>query len=91
MLSFLFSEPVSRLESERRKTKILEDRVEEEKRENLRLETELWKMEETARNRGHDKVDVAVSCNVNGGSSLQQEVESLKVVLGGCSRSGFFF
>ena len=29
-----------------------------------------------------NKVDTGVNCNIGGGSSLQQEVESLKVVLG---------
>ena len=77
MTSCLFS----RLESEHNKNKMLEERIEEEKRENLRLETELWKIGEAMRNQDN-KVETGVNCNLGGGSSLQQEVESLKVVLG---------
>ena len=69
------------MESEHHKNKILEDRIEEEKRENLRLETELWKIGEAMRSQDN-KVDAGVNCNIGAGGSLQQEVESLKVVLG---------
>merc|ERR1719209_910401 len=75
-----YRETLESLESEYHKNKVLEDRIEEEKRENLRLETELWKIGEAMRSR-ENKVDAGVNCIISAGDSLQQEVESLKVVL----------